>query len=339
MPTSEIALGARAKGLAQHLIGRETLDTLAEAEDLSAFARRLSRLGAAIDPIGEPADVFAVERGVGRTTGRFLRTLYRWQEHTPGVLDVFAARQDHRSLRALLRGAAQGAPADARLEGLLPTPTLPQLALADLARRASPTEIVRQLVPLAHPDAPRLLPLVRKAHPDLLAIDFALVQGFAERAGRAAASGDEHLRDFVSTLIDLGNAQTAILIAREGRDAAPMDFFVHGGRWLTAGAFASAARADSPQRASMTIATALAGSPLESLPPGTSEVASLDRAFLTSALERLTHAARIDPLSSAPLLRVLLLIEAQLRDVRNLAWGAVLGTPASLRKQQLVTPP
>jgi vacuolar-type H+-ATPase subunit C/Vma6 len=340
MPTSEIALGARAKALARHLIGRETLDTLAETEDLSAFARRLSHLGQAINPIGEPADVFAVERAVGRTTGRFLRTLYRWQEHTPGVLDVVAARQDYRSLRALLRGAAQGAPADARLGGLLPTPSLPLLALADLARRASPAEVVHQLVLLAHPDAPRLLPLVRKAHPDLLAIDLALLQRFAERADRATGSGDEHLRDFVSTLIDVGNAQTAILIAREGRDAAPMDFFVQGGRWLTASVFASAARAGSPPRASKTMATAVAGSPLASLlPPGADDVASLDRAFLTSALERFTHAARIDPLSSAPLLRVLLRIEAQQRDLRNLAWGAVLGTPASLRKQQLVTPP
>ena len=340
MPASEIALGARAKGLARHLLGRQTLETLAEAEDLGAFARQLSRLGAAIDPIGEPADIFAVERAVGRTTGRFLRTLYGWQERSPGVLDVIAARQDYRSLRALLRGAAQGAPATARVEGLLPTPTLPQLALADLARRASPAEVVHQLVPLAHPDAPRLLPLVRQAHPDLLAIDFALLQGFAERAGRATAGGDKHLRDFVSALIDLGNVQTAILIAREGRDAAPMAFFVPGGRWLTASAFASAARAGSPQRASMTMATALAGSPLASLlPAAASEAAALDRGFLASALERLTHAARIDPLSTASLLRVLLLIEAQQRDLRNLAWGAALATPASLRKRQLVTPP
>jgi len=340
MPTSEIALGARAKGLARHLIGREALETLAEADHFGDFVHRLSHLGAAIDPIGEPADIFAVERAVGRTTGRYLRTLYRWQEQTPGVLDVFAARQDHRSLRALLRGAAQGAPAEARLEGLLPTPSLPRLALADLARRASPAEVVHQLVPLAHPDAPRLLPLVRKTHPDLLAIDVAMRQGFAERAGRAAAGGDEHLRDFVSTFIDMGNAETAILIAREGRDAAPLDFFVRGGRWLTARAFASAACAGSPQRASMTMAPALAGSPLASLlSPGAGDVASLDRAFLTSALNRLTHAARIDPLSSAPLLRVLLMLEAQQRDLRNLAWGAVLGTPASLRRQQLVTPP
>ncbi|HET7218696.1 MAG TPA: V-type ATPase subunit [Vicinamibacterales bacterium] len=339
MLASEIALGARAKGIARHLIGRATLETLAEADDLGAFARGLSRL-AAIDPIGESAGAFAVERAIGRTTSRFLRTLYRWQAHEPGVLDVFAARQDHRSLRALLRGAVQGAPADARLDGLLPTPSLPQLALADLARRASPAEVVHQLVPLAHPDAPRLLPLVRKAHPDLLAIDIALLQGFAERAGRATANGDEHVRDFVHALIDLGNVQTALVIAREGRAAAATDFFVHGGRWLTASAFASAARAGSTQGASMTMATALAGSPLASLlPPGGGDVASLDRAFLMSALKRLTHAARIDPLSSASILRVLLRIEAQQRDLRNLAWGAALGTPAALRKQQLVTPP
>ena len=339
MPPSEIALVARARGIARHLIGRDTLETLAEADDLGAFARSLSRLGTAVEPIGEPADVFAVERAVGRTSGRLLRTLYRWQVHVPGVLDVFTARQDLRSLRALLRGAVQGAPAEERLDGLLPTPSLPQLALADLARRASATEIVHQLLTLAHPDAPRLLPLAGKAHPDLLSIDVALLRGFADRAGRAAANGDAHLRDFVSALIDVGNAQTAIVLAREGRDAAAMDFFVQGGRHLTASAFASAARAGSPQGASMTIATAAAGSPLASLLPGAGDAASLDRAFLTSTLKRLTHAARIDPLSSAPLLRVLLGIEAQQRDLRNLAWAAVLGTPTALRKQQLVTPP
>lgn len=339
MPVSEIALGARARGLARHLVGRAALEALAEADDVGAFARGLSRLPA-IDPIGEPADAVAVERAIGRTSGRFLQTLYPWQADRPGILDVFAARQDYRSLRALLRGAIQGAPADVRLDGLLPTPALPRLALADLAHRASPADVVHQLVPLAHPDAPRLLPLVRKAHPDLLAIDFALLQGFAERAGHAAAGGDRSLRDFVSALIDLGNVQTALVLAAEGRDVNPPDVFVHGGRWLTANAFASAARAASPRRATMMMATTLAGSPLASLlRPGGSDLASLDRLFLTTALKRLTRAARIDPLSSAALLRVLLGVEAQQRDLRNLAWGAALGTPAALRKQQLVTPP
>jgi hypothetical protein len=55
-------------------------------------------------------------------------------------------------------------------------------------------------------------------------------------------------------------------------------------------------------------------------------------------LEWLARASRIDPLSTAPLLRVLMLVEAQSRDLRALAWGAVLGTPPSLRLQRLVTP-
>jgi hypothetical protein len=60
--------------------------------------------------------------------------------------------------------------------------------------------------------------------------------------------------------------------------------------------------------------------------------------FLSNTLARLTRLARVDPLSSATVLRVLLLIDAQSRDLRALAWGVTLGTPVSLRKQQLVTP-
>ena len=339
MPTREIALVARARGVRGHLLARDTLETLAEADDLGAFIRGLSGLGAAVDPIGEPPNVFAVERAVRRTANRHLRTLRRWQERTRGVLDVFAADQDRRSLRALLRGAAQGAPAVARLEGLLPTPLLPQLALTALAHQASPADVVRQLLLLAHPDAPRLLPLVQTSQPDLLALEVALLFGFAERAVRVADGADETLREFVSTLIDIGNAQNALLMSGGPLDIDPADTFVHGGRWLPANAFVSAATAGAQPQGLTTLATALALSPLASLLPVVpSDVAHLDRAFLAAALERLTRAARLDPLGTAPLLRVLLLIEAQSRDLRALAWGAALGTPASLRRQQLVTP-
>jgi hypothetical protein len=74
------------------------------------------------------------------------------------------------------------------------------------------------------------------------------------------------------------------------------------------------------------------------LPAAWRDVAQLDRAFLTLTLARLTRAGRRDPLSTASVLRVLLLVEAHGRDLRALAWGAALGTPASLRIQQLVTP-
>jgi vacuolar-type H+-ATPase subunit C/Vma6 len=338
MPVSEIALVARARGLAGHCLSRETLERLAEADDLSALVRSLARLGAALDPIGAPVDVFAVERAIARTANRYLRTMYRWQERTPGVLDVFAAHQDRRSLRAILRGAAQGKSSEARLEGLFPTPSLPSPALTALSLQASPADVVRRLVVLGHPDAVRLVPAVRTAHADLLGIDVALLAGFAARAAGAAAKADETVDEFVSTMIDVANAQNAIVIAGEPRDIDPAALFVHGGRWLSEPIFVSAARR-SRQQALTTLATTLGHSALAPLLPVVSnDVVNLDRAFLTTMLERLTRSSRLDPLSYAPLLCVLLLIDAQSRDLRALVWGAVLGTPVPLRRQQLVTP-
>jgi vacuolar-type H+-ATPase subunit C/Vma6 len=340
MSGSEIALVARAKGVSGHLLERKTLEDLAEADDLGAFGRAVARLGAAIEPIGEAADVFAIERAIARTANRHVRTLHRYQERTPGLLDVFMAEQDRRSLRALLRGAAQGAPPERRLEGLVPTRALPRRALAELARQASPSAVVRQLVLLSHPDAPRLLPLVQRAQPDLLAVDQALLLGFAQRATQAAARSDETLREYLSDLIDIGNAQTALLITAGPRDVAAADSFVPGGRWLSRDAFVSAATALSQHDAMAILATSFAGSPLASLlPAAATNVAHIDRAFLSNALQRLERAARLAPLSSAPVLLVLLRIEAQSRDLRTLAWGAALGTPPPLRKQRLLTRP
>jgi vacuolar-type H+-ATPase subunit C/Vma6 len=340
VPSVEIALTARARGLGRHLLARDTLEALAEAHDLAAFARGLSKLGTPIEPIGEPVDMPAVERAIVRTADRHLRILRRWQERTPGALDVFDADQDRRSLRALLRGAAEGAPAEARLDGLLPTPLLPVLALAELARQATPADVVAQLRLLAHPAAPRLQPLVRHAQPDLLAIDRVLLQEFADRATRAAAGGDETLRTLVGALIDGGNMQNALLIAGGPRGVDAAESFIAGGRWLSRSAFVSAASAGSQSEALTALTTALARSPLAaSLPPVARDVAHLDRTLLAHMLRWLARGALLAPLGSAPLLRVLFRIEAQGRDLRALAWGAVLGTPPPLRTQQLVTPP
>jgi vacuolar-type H+-ATPase subunit C/Vma6 len=256
-----------------------------------------------------------------------------------GVLDIYAARQDRHSLRALLRGAAEGAPPLARLRGLLSTTSLPRPALARLAQAPSPAEAVRELASLEHPDARRLLPLVEPSQPDLLAVDVALLAGLAERATHAAAAADQQARDFVQAMIDIGNAQNALLLAGGPRELALMEIFARGGRWLPETAWVAAAAAQSRDHALTMLARALAASPLASaLPAVASDVAAFERAFLVEMLRHLTRAARLDPLSTAPVLRVLLLIEAQARDLRALAWGAEMGTPPSLRKQQLVTP-
>jgi vacuolar-type H+-ATPase subunit C/Vma6 len=154
-----------------------------------------------------------------------------------------------------------------------------------------------------------------------------------------AARADDTLREFVRTVIDAGNVQNALLIAGAPRDLDPEDNFVAGGRWLSAIAFMSAANAGSPERALTRLAAALARSPLGAmLPVVATDIAHMDRAFLVAVLQRLARAARLEPLGTAPVLRVLLLIAAQSRDLRTLTWGAALGSPASRRRQQLVTP-
>jgi vacuolar-type H+-ATPase subunit C/Vma6 len=220
--------------------------------------------------------------------------------------------------------------------------------------------VVQQLVVLAHPDGSRLLPLVNTSQrnvlkvgspgepepqpvagavsPDLLAIDVALLAGFADRAHRAATRANEPLGAFVRMLIDAGNAENALLLAGESAAIDPSTLFVSGGRWVPVDAFLAVSRSASYQQAVGVLAASVAHSPLAlSLPVVAADLADVDRMFIVAILERFTRASHTDPLSTAPLLRVLLLIEAQSRDLRALAWGAVLGTPPSLRIRQLVT--
>ena len=338
MGGSEIGLVARARGLATRLVARRTLERLAEADGVESFTHHLSRLHAVLDPIADPGDVFAVEGAVRNAAARHLVTLRRWQNR-PDALDVFAAYQDRRSLRALLRGAAEGAPLERRVAGLLPTPSLPHDALMKLGRCATPRDVVRHLVELGHDDAKRLLEAIGRSPADLLSMEIALLQAVAERVVRIAARGDYVLRGFVESSIDLANAQHALLLAGEPRDLHAADLFVRGGRWLSLTAFVSVVGAPSAEAALAALAAAVVRSPVASwLPVVTGDLAHVDRAFLTGSLAQLKRAMRLDPLSSAAVLRVLLLIDAQGRDLRALLWGAALGTPAALRRQQLVTP-
>jgi vacuolar-type H+-ATPase subunit C/Vma6 len=217
---------------------------------------------------------------------------------------------------------------------------LPPTILNALAHQASPATLVQQLVMLGHASGRLLVPLVAPSQPDLLGVDLALLRGFAERAGRSAALADQPLREFVGSVIDLGNAQTALLAAGEPRDADAVNLFVAGGCSLPLDVFINAIGAGSPHHALAVLANAVAHSPLAAaLPPAATDAIDLDRRFLIAMLSRLARLCRVEPLGSAPVLRVLLLIEARTRDLRTAAWGVAFGAPAAVRRQQLVTPP
>jgi vacuolar-type H+-ATPase subunit C/Vma6 len=254
-------------------------------------------------------------------------------------LDVFAAHQDRRSLRALLRGAAAGVPQERRLAGLLPTVSLPEDMLSELARRATPRDVVRHLVQSGHGHVQRLLLAVSRSQTDLLAVEVELLRRFSESVRETAARGDQALRDFVRAVVDVANVQNALLLGADAGDLDPAGVYVPGGRWLTFEAFTATVRGGSADGALAALTAAVARSPFASwLPAAARDLGHLDRTFLSGMLARLARACRLDPLSSAAVLRALLLIEAQSRDLRALAWGAALRLPPTLRRQQLVTP-
>jgi len=297
---------ARARGLALHLVGRAELEELAGA-DFAALAEALSRrLG---EPPGAPPTAATIDSMARHAAARLLRRLSRWPGSHP-ALEIFEADQDRRALRAMLRGAVQAAPQEQRMAGLLPTTCLPERALSELARQATPRQVVAHLVALRHPDAARLLPLVAQAEPSLFDVDLALVRGFAARATRAAANGDPNLRAFVRRRIDLCNAELALALAAGPREIDPLRCVVEGG--------------------SSTVA------PLRREPGETP--ARLERAGLLDELSIQRRQMRVDPLGSAPLLSFLLRLEAQTVDVCRLTWGAALGAPATVLVPELVTP-
>lgn len=329
-------LDARARGLATRLFSREDLDALAASADLPSLARALGRSPKLLAPLatGELAEV---ERAVRRTSARHLATLRRWAGERDAGLAVFYAEQDRRALRALLRGALQGAPTESKLAGLIATPTLPERALSELARQPTAAKVVAHLFALRHPDAERLLPLTAQAHPVLFELELALVRGYAERAVQAARRGDANLRELVARRVDLANLELALMLASGPHDADPEQSFVEGGAHLSRAAFVSAAAMEPPLAADA-LRAALAQTPLAHLGQHLADPVQLERAALLQLLALQRDAALRDPLGSAPLLHFLLRLELQQRDLARLTWGAALGAPASVLRKELATP-
>jgi vacuolar-type H+-ATPase subunit C/Vma6 len=333
-----VAAGVRARGLLAHLLSRAELESLA-AQEPTQLLLSLGRSPELSGSTAEGPQEQRLERALRLTARRHLATLARWEGSGPG-LEVFAAEQDRRSLRTLLRGALQGAPAERRLSGLLPTQTLPERVLLELARQPTPAALVSHLFVLGHPDGERLLPLTSKhAQPELFALELVLLQGFAARATRGARGGDETLRAFVAHRLDALNAQNAMLLGASP-DVEPDRCFVPGGELLGREDFLAAAKARTPDGAAARLERALAHTPLARLvePQAAVDAGRLERRAFVLSLEEARRASRLEPSGSGPVLLFLLRLEAMARDVRRLAWGAFLHAPPSLLKAELVTP-
>jgi vacuolar-type H+-ATPase subunit C/Vma6 len=339
MSADYAALDARARGLALHLCSRGELERWAALPDPPALAQALQASGRLAAPLPAGADAADIEQAQRRSVTEVIARLARWGGTTNPVLEAFYAEQERRSLRALLRGAAQGASADARLAGLLPTPRLLLPVLAELAQARSPREIAMRLLVLGDAHAAALVALTARPRVDLLEVELALARVLTERLQRAAKRGDAALRETIRSRIDLVNAQAALALASSPGEAAAPSTFVAAGGSLERTGFLAAAKAGSRAGAASTLARVFAGSALARLfASASADPAQLEGAALVQGIAALRRRSRIDPLGSAPVQLFLARLEAQSQDLRRLAWGIAFGVPCAALCERLLTP-
>lgn len=338
-------VNARARGLATHLLRRATLDRLARVPDLVALAAELARVGYLAPDAGATAG--ELDLAVRRRTAGALRALARWAADHPELLEVVYGDEERRSLRALLRGALDGAPADARVAGLIPTPDLPERALTELARQPTPGAVVALLIAWRHPYGPALGAEAEARQPDALRLEVCLGRAFASRALAAGRAGGRGLLGHVRESIDLENALAAVVLADQPGDVTPKDVFLPGGARVTITVFEQAVASGRATAAADVISRVLPGSSGSLVAGATAvaralvrhgaEPAQLERTLLHVRIANLHDRLRVDPLGPALVLEFALRLRAQAMDLRRIVWGVALAAPATTVVAALVT--
>jgi len=322
-------VNARVRGLGSRLLPPEEMSRLAEADDLQALARALATLGVLSDEM-PGATAPAIELALRRAAAAPVRILRRWLGDREGAMAVGLDVEDCRSLRALIRGAAEGVHAEARLTGLIPTPALPERLLEELAGRVRVRDQATLLIAAGHPYGPAILAAAAETVPDLFSIELAIVRTFAERALRGARSAGRFLRDYVRGLIDSDNCRIALLLAGTELVEPAASAFLAGGR-LSPGDFEQAAAAGDPHRAARILDAALGGRLASLVVRHASDPAALEEALEVHDLESLRHHARLDPLGPAPVLLYLRQLRQQSIALGRLVWSLDLGLPRRVR--------
>lgn len=322
---------ARARGLSAGLLGDRQLSALARSRDLAELADRLATLQ--VIPPGASADARSLELAIQRLAGARLRLVARWSGARHALLAPLFEDEDRRSIRSMLRGAAARAPSEQRVAGLVPTPTLPVRALAELSSQGDVAAVAALLAAWSNPYGTALLDEARRQQPDLFTLETELTRAWAARSRRVAPRCGRAMRVYVSRVVDLENLWTAVLLAEHETSHSPASLYVDGGGLLDRDAFLLAAGAQSPREATSVLVRILGTSPLA---PAVSADPGAEARALRALTREQRDIARLDPLGPAPIIELLLRSRGEHLALRRIIWGIALGTPLSRRGEQAV---
>jgi vacuolar-type H+-ATPase subunit C/Vma6 len=289
------------------LLGGARLRDLASATDVRALAEAIARAAPEI-AAGEPPSPLGIELATRREAQSRLAILMRWcgdrVEHLTPVFDA----EDHRSIRAALRGAAAGNAPEERRAGLIATPSLGDKALDELCRQPTPAAVAALLAVWEHPLAPAILAEARREQPDLYVLERALDAAYAEREASAAKQGDRALRDLIQISTLAQRAFTALLAADPAAELAPLRSIMPG--------------------------TPLAREIAKTNPSAD----AIERAALQTLLKAQRANARREPLGLGPVLYFLARLRAELRDLTRIAWGVAIDAPRTALAGGVISP-
>lgn len=328
-------LNARARGLGRHLASRTTFGRLAAAPDLSTLARECLATGVLS---AEPGDSSAVglELAFRRLTARNLQIVARWLGPRTDHLRIVFEDEDRRSLRALMRGAAAGVAAEIRLAGLIPTLSLPERSLEQLARQPRIRDVLALLVLWGHPYGPPLLAVAGTDAPDLFKLEAELNQVFAHRVTRGARRGGRSLRAFVEEALDLENLFSGLVLADNELEQSAEAVFLAGGRRISLARFLAAAGSRNVLTAANLLTAVFGATDVARLVRRHAGApVDLEASLLRHRIRSLKDQARRNPLGPAPLLWYLLRLRAQNVTLCSLLWGIEMGLPPSLRRDRM----
>jgi vacuolar-type H+-ATPase subunit C/Vma6 len=298
-----VDVAARAAGRCAHLLGEPALVAIETSRDRAALDDAL--------------------RVAYRRAGEDLAIADRWAGARRSALAVIFDDEDRHSLRALVRGLAAGVPVERRLAAAVPTPSLPEGALRELAQASSIAELATALAQRKHPLAAAF---ASTETPSLVTIELAMARTVIARAGRDHRGGEAIAR-YVEELVDGENATAALELAARGQDLAADEVFLEGGRALGRDEFLAAASA-SPEAAAVALARVFTRTPLAAAFDAATPEA-IDDAVLAWQLDTQTALRRVDPTGVAPLLYLVLRRRGELRRIRRAAWRHALAGESS----------
>jgi vacuolar-type H+-ATPase subunit C/Vma6 len=318
---------ARVRGLGAGLLGAAQLRALGGERDLVALADALARAGAISRGHLPGVTAGSLEVALRRRAGERLAIVARWAGARVELLEPLYDDEDRRSLRALVRGAVAGLPADARVAGLIPTPNLPLRALARLAGVESLAEIAQALAAWGSPFRRAFPALHAPSRPDLFRIECALTRAFAVRAAERARRADAPMRAFVERIVDIENLWTALALADGAADVNPDVLFVPGGALVRVDDLVLAATTRSSSALAAVLRRRVRRTPLGVALAG--DVAGREARALHGLIAEFRRAALRDPGSTAPVIAFVLRQRAELRTLLRLVWGVAMGAPAA----------